>query len=268
MRCAELRTCLLRSAVRVARNDIQNAGVQYIIDSVVDTLRNDPRRKFTYVEMAFFYRWWREQNDDIKQAVRDLVKRGTRVCSAASVLLLSGSACAPARCARARAGQLMFTVGGWCMADEASTHYSSLIDAHTLGLRLLQAEFGDCGRPRVAWQVDPFGHSREFANLHSQVRCTVPPTACARNFNRAQSVWCAQLGFDATFFGRIDYQDFSDRLLNHQMEMLWNVSNVAGDPAAELFTGVLYRGYNPPGGFYWELGTGDPYIQDDKVFLL
>ena len=60
--------------------------MQYIIDSVVDALVQNPERKFTYVEMAFFYRWWREQNDDIKQAVRDLVKRGTRRSPVASAL--------------------------------------------------------------------------------------------------------------------------------------------------------------------------------------
>ena len=56
------------------------------------------------------------------------------------------------------------------MADEATTHYTSLIDAHALGLRFLEREFGACGRPRAAWQVDPFGHSREFAHLFSLVR--------------------------------------------------------------------------------------------------
>ncbi len=56
------------------------------------------------------------------------------------------------------------------MVDEATTHYSAVIDSHTLGMRFLQDNFGDCGRPLAIWQIDPFGHSREMANLFSQVR--------------------------------------------------------------------------------------------------
>ncbi len=41
-----------------ANNTIQNAGVQYILDSVMPALAADPARKFIYVEMAFFKRWW------------------------------------------------------------------------------------------------------------------------------------------------------------------------------------------------------------------
>ncbi len=41
-----------------ANNSIQNAGVQYIIDSVVQSLLANPDRKFIYVEMAFFKRWY------------------------------------------------------------------------------------------------------------------------------------------------------------------------------------------------------------------
>lgn len=66
-------------------------------------------------------------------------------------------------------GRLEFILGGWCMNDEAATHYSAIIDQHKLGFEYLRLNFGDCGRPRIAWQIDPFGHSREHASLFAQV---------------------------------------------------------------------------------------------------
>ena len=55
------------------------------------------------------------------------------------------------------AGRLEFIGGGWSMNDEAAAHYSAVIDNMALGLRFLADNFGQCGRPRVAWQIDPFG---------------------------------------------------------------------------------------------------------------
>ena len=55
------------------------------------------------------------------------------------------------------------------MNDEAATHYNAIIDQHTIGFRFLEQNFGECGRPKVAWQIDPFGHSREQASLFAQV---------------------------------------------------------------------------------------------------
>ncbi|XP_046584534.1 lysosomal alpha-mannosidase-like isoform X4 [Haliotis rubra] len=121
-------------------NDIQTAGVQYILDSVIPELQKDPTRRFIYVEIAFFARWWREQDDSMRHVVKGLVNEG----------------------------RLEFILGGWCMNDEASTHYNAIIDQHALGLEFLRTNFGECGRPRIAWQVDPFGHSREQASLFAQ----------------------------------------------------------------------------------------------------
>ena len=56
------------------------------------------------------------------------------------------------------------------MEDEASTHYNAMIDQHTLGFQFLKENFGDCGIPKIGWQIDPFGHSREQASMFAQVK--------------------------------------------------------------------------------------------------
>ena len=129
-------------------------GVQYILDTVMSELIKDPAKRFVYVEIAFFWRWWNEQDSSMKEDVRNLVNEG----------------------------RLEFVIGAWCMNDEATTYYTDIIDQQTLGFKFILKEFGECARPRAAWQVDPFGHSREQASLF------------------------AQFGFDGLFLGRIDYQ--------------------------------------------------------------
>ena len=41
-------------------NDLQQAGVEYILDAVIRELLLDEKKRFTYVEIAFFSRWWAE----------------------------------------------------------------------------------------------------------------------------------------------------------------------------------------------------------------
>jgi lysosomal alpha-mannosidase len=60
----------------LARKDIRPQGAQYIIDSAIESLLENPDRRFIYVEMAFFWRWWVEQTDDMQNKVRQLVNQG------------------------------------------------------------------------------------------------------------------------------------------------------------------------------------------------
>lgn len=159
-----------------SRNNIQLAGVSYTITSTIQSLLADPARKFIQVESAFFSRWWSGQNDDLKEKVKMLVEEG----------------------------RLEFIGGAWSMNDEAATHYHSLVDQFTWGLRFLNDTFGECGRPKIGWQIDPFGHSKEQASLF------------------------AQMGYDAVFFGRIDVQDKANRMRSKTMEMIWKASNNLG----------------------------------------
>jgi hypothetical protein len=55
---------------RLARNNIQHAGVQYILDSVMHSLEENADRRFIYVEMAFFWRWWNQQNEQMRTKVK------------------------------------------------------------------------------------------------------------------------------------------------------------------------------------------------------
>jgi lysosomal alpha-mannosidase len=51
-------------------------GVQYILDSIFDGLVENPDRRYIYVEIAFFWRWWNEKSEDVRNTVRQLVNEG------------------------------------------------------------------------------------------------------------------------------------------------------------------------------------------------
>lgn len=159
------------------QGQIQKASVQYIIDTVVQGLLQDPARKFVYVESAFFSKWWHEQSNALKEQVKMLVNEG----------------------------RLEFIGGAWSMNDEANTHYQSLVDHFSWGLKFLKDTFGECARPRIGWQIDPFGHSREQASLFTK------------------------MGYDGLFFSRLDWRDKTQRKNDKTMEMIWKSSANLGE---------------------------------------
>ncbi|KAJ3678236.1 hypothetical protein LUZ60_002039 [Juncus effusus] len=197
-----------------SNNSIQGACVENVLDSMVGALLKDKNRKFIYVEMAFFERWWRQQSDTIKDLVKEFIS----------------------------SGQLEFINGGMCMHDEAAVHYIDMIDQTTLGHQFIKKEFNFI--PRIGWQIDPFGHSSVQAYLLS-----------------------AELGFDALYFSRIDYQDREKRKDTKSLEIIWRGSKSLGS-SADVFTGIFPKNYEPPpGGFYFEVNDDSPVVQDDPLLF-
>jgi hypothetical protein len=187
---------------------IRHGCVSCILDSVIHALSENPSRKFTYVEMAFFHMWWNEQTKETKDKVRSLVKHG----------------------------QLAFANGGWCMHDEATTHFMGMIDQTTLGHDFLKKEFDYL--PSVGWQLDPFGHSATQA-----------------------SVMTSGMGFNALYLGRIDYQDLKYRYETRNCEGLWDASPSTNGESAIFWglTGSFSGNYGAPEGFCFDiLCTDDP----------
>lgn len=73
--------------------------------------------------MKFFSKWYTSLSDIQKQALQHLIKTK----------------------------QFSFANGGWCMHDEAATHFMGQIDQTTLGHAFLKKELGVV--PSVGWQV-------------------------------------------------------------------------------------------------------------------
>lgn len=99
------------------------------------------------------------------------------------------------------------------MNDEATTHYTDIVDQMTVGHEFLFREFGV--RPLIGWHIDPFGHSSSHPALF------------------------ARMGFEGFFFGRIDYQDQYIRNLTKNLEFIWRPMKSYAN-TADMFTGVLY----------------------------
>ncbi len=99
---------------------LQDAGVQYIIDSVISELSLDPNKRFIQVETGFFWLWWNEQDEEMREAARQLVSEG----------------------------RLEIVGAGWSMADKAATHYSSFVDNMAIGFNTMKDTLG-----KVCWKA-------------------------------------------------------------------------------------------------------------------
>ena len=192
------------------RDDVHKANVRQIYDSVLDSLSED--RKFHVSEIAYFTRWWRRATEAQKTKFRALVASGA----------------------------ITFVGGGWVQHDEAVVLYSDAIDQLSLGHEIISRIFGSDALPTVAWQLDPFGHSRWSAEFFSDA------------------------GLSATVVGRVDSQEFAIRQYRKQQEFI---------SARGGLVALMPDGYGPPplmdfGDYPWlaaEVVTDDPELEGVNV---
>ena len=160
--------------------------------------------------------WWNEQTLETKGLVRQLTAED----------------------------RFAFVNGGWCMHDEATTHFMGMIDQTSLGHAFLKKELGVV--PTVGWQLDPFGHSSSQASYMTSL-----------------------MGFDALYFGRIDHQDLKLRQETQACEGLWDASPHVGGPVFWGLTGSFGGNYGPPAGFCFDTGCDDePLVGLSEEILL
>ena len=128
-------------------------------------------------------------------------------------------------------GQLDIVHGGLVSTDEACTDYVDILRNFEQAQSFLDREF-DKLKPKIGWQLDPFGHSAANAYLFTE------------------------LGLDTMVFSRINEQDKMKRIEKSNLQFIWKPSfadvtsgerKKEGEGATnEIFTHILYDHYDPP----------------------
>eukprot|EP01084_Bolivina_argentea_P158524 276127_1 len=132
---------------RVSQDQYYIEMVKQILTTVVPNLygAKNSHRKFSQVEMVYFSTWYREQNEKVKNMVKQLLSTN----------------------------QFEFNLAGWCMNDEASPIFTSEIrqmsDGHQFILSNFNKSLNGYSLPRSGWHIDPSGSSFVTAGLWSSI---------------------------------------------------------------------------------------------------
>jgi len=104
-----------------------------ILNTIVDALAADNRRRFIWAEISYLSRWWDEQPPTRRELLRQLIKNG----------------------------QFEVVTGGWVMNDEANTNVAAMVSQLLEGHQWLGKTLGV--KPEYGWAIDPFGHTPTMA---------------------------------------------------------------------------------------------------------
>ncbi|WKX91499.1 hypothetical protein Q1695_009939 [Nippostrongylus brasiliensis] len=118
--------------------DVYSKETDDTLDAMHTFMMSHQDMRFMWAETVFLERWWRKQNDSVKNDVRRLVKEK----------------------------RLDLVTGSWVMTDEANPYYPVSVDNIIEGFHFIVDEFGV--KPSLLFTLDPFGHSNSIAYLYSE----------------------------------------------------------------------------------------------------
>jgi alpha-mannosidase len=126
------------------------------------------------------------------------------------------------------------------MHDEACPTYEDMLMNMMVGHDFIMKEFGV--KPRIGWQLDPFGHSSTSTRLF------------------------AEMGFDMWVFGRGDDNEKDQRKKDQSMEFVWRPSFDSLGEEASILSHWHYNHYSPPTGFNFDtLNSRHYYFESNKL---
>ena len=119
--------------------------------------------------------------------------------------------------------------------DEATPDYDDILNNMIMGHEFLAKEFGVT--PTIGWDLDTFGHSDTNTRIY------------------------AELGYDAMFFSRLDYQEKKARQESRSMIALWRPGASHFGNQHQILTNVFKADYCYPTEFL----TGENLDTDDVI---
>ena len=163
--------------------------VEKILNNVVYSLKKDKKRKFIYSEISFFRKWYESIDEKTKNDIKELIKEK----------------------------RFEFVNGGYCMEDNAVSHFRDGISQLRLGLEFLKENFNIT--PKVVWALDQFGYSM------------------------AHTYFYQQFGFNRVVVNRISNNIVNNWLNTQDLDFIWNLF---GMNKTKILTHIIYDYYCPP----------------------
>jgi hypothetical protein len=114
-------------------------AVQKTMESVIDAMLEDKRRKFAISQMFYFKMYWDAQGKDRKGKIKELIRQG----------------------------QLEILGTGVTENDEATTYYEDVLENKFNAIKFAREQLDTI--PKTGWQIDTHGHSSTEALLNSRL---------------------------------------------------------------------------------------------------